>query len=192
MMLLAVVCSAASSTALAQSYMDFGGMYGYSGEFEANGVYVNPYTGADSCPTGYTAYQIYGTPGPADHQVYFCGRITSVANNTTPVADFGGMWSFTYGNPLTGGYSCPTGYTQTQVLGTINVDYGLYYCHRATAASPQYRLGGMFGTYATSLANLSYPNPLVRKPDCPAGYIKQNTMGVIVDRPLYYCYQQLY
>lgn len=33
-------------------------------------------------------------------------------------------------NPNTGGRGCPTGFKPEQVLGTHNVDYGLYYCSK--------------------------------------------------------------
>ncbi len=55
--------------------------------------YNNPLTGAQSCPTGYTATQISGTAN-VDYFLYLCTR--SVTNTTAPIptqyAEFGGMW----------------------------------------------------------------------------------------------------
>ncbi|HYO69958.1 MAG TPA: hypothetical protein VEU33_28170 [Archangium sp.] len=195
--LLTLACLVAASPALAQRYMDFGGMYGYSGESSATGVYGNPYANnTDGCPSGYTAYQVYGRPGPVDHPLYLCGRIT--AGHTTPVADFGGMWSTFRPNHFTGGYSCPAGYTQTQVLGTYNVDYPLYYCHRPAAANPQFRLGGMYSYYySTSTGPDSgyYPNAVLatgKLDACPSGFTKSEGMAAPNDGGLYWCHQTLY
>jgi len=50
-------------------FFDFGGMYGYY----SGGVYKNPATGADSCPSGYKATPIVGSAG-VDFNAYACHK----------------------------------------------------------------------------------------------------------------------
>lgn len=89
-------------------------------------VYNNPTTNAQSCPTGYVATKISGTPN-LDWDLYTCTRAVSSTATPAPTQyfEFGGMWG-TGGtlsapyirqvNPYTGANTCPTGFTQTQVL----------------------------------------------------------------------------
>ncbi|HYO66589.1 MAG TPA: hypothetical protein VEU33_10940 [Archangium sp.] len=191
--LLTLACFAIASPALAQRYMDFGGMYGYPGVAGGPGYYGNPYANnLDGCPSGYTAYQVFGQPGPVDYPLYVCGRITT--GNTTPEADFGGLFSTFFNNPFTGGQSCPSGYTTTQVLGLINVDYPLFYCHRPAAANPRFRLGGMYSYYNNGSGVAYYPNPVLTtlKDACPSGFTTAQGLGAPNDSGLYWCHQTLY
>jgi peptidoglycan hydrolase-like protein with peptidoglycan-binding domain len=121
-------------TATSNQIYDFGGMYGYGWNTTTNTAnnYLNPATNGMSCPTGYTASQVLGTSGQ-DWPVYFC-----YAPHTTtsqPVYYFGGMYGYgspsNYPNPLTGSLSCPAGYTSSQVLGTPNADWPVYFCYKA-------------------------------------------------------------
>src|SRR5512140_3186602 len=66
-------------------------------------------------------------------------ELTSAAQqaDTVPGAtglDFGGAFGYVAGNPVpnpaTGSATCPAGYTATTILGTINVDYPVYFCSR--------------------------------------------------------------
>lgn len=87
--------------------------------------YNNPTTNAATCPTGYTATKISGTPN-LDWPLYVCTRKVSDTTSPTPTQyfDFGGMYgsggtpsSWTLqNNPLTGAKTCPAGYTSTPVL----------------------------------------------------------------------------
>ena len=96
--------------------VDFGGMYG-----EASRGFVNPATGAASCPAGYKATQVHGEDG-VDAPLWICTR-PSLAGSE-PALDFGGMYvpySFDEGprtcvNQMTGGASCPAGYTAIKML----------------------------------------------------------------------------
>ena len=120
-------------------YVNFGGMYG-SG-------YPNPATGNESCPSGYTASQAYGST--YDNAITVCWQETT-PKNTKPTGlsqalSFGGMYGygnrskyeglsadFVYNNPFTGGLSCPTGYRAAPVLGYMKgaqSDYPLYLCY---------------------------------------------------------------
>ncbi|HYO70695.1 MAG TPA: hypothetical protein VEU33_31910 [Archangium sp.] len=190
--LLGLACFAIASPALAQNYVDFGGMYG----FGSNGsvAYPNPYTNATSCPSGYTAYKVLGTPN-IDNPVFFCGKITS--GGTTPVADFGGMFGFGYAsnypNPITGGFNCPAGYTATRVLGTTNVDYSVFVCHKAGTANSQYRFGGMYGYYWDGTNHWAYNNPLTGAPSCLIGHTSNQALGTTnIDYELVGCYRKMY
>jgi hypothetical protein len=198
--LLTLACLAIASPALAQRYMDFGGMYGYAADC-TNGVCGNPYANnTDACPTGFTAYQVAGRPGPAapaDMPVYVCGRILSETNSNppAPVADFGGIFGTFIANPITGATTCPAGYTQTQVLGTYNLDYGLFYCHRAPSSSaPRYRLGGIYTYYFNGSVDTYYPNPVLTtlKDACPTNYSSGKAFGINwADANLFFCYTSI-
>jgi hypothetical protein len=190
---IALACAATAFPALAETYMDFGGMYGY----HATGIHGNPSAGnTDGCPSGYTAYLTLGSPG-LDYAAYWCGRSTT--GGTTGMVDFGGMYGYgaaqNYNNPLTGGLSCPTGYTATLVLGSSGMDYAAYYCHKPGTANPQYRLGGLFGGNWTGLTvtHGSHPNPLLGVAACPASY---NTLRVLgtqnLDYTIHACYRAMY
>ena len=100
--------------------------------------YNNPATSAQSCPTGYVATQVSGTPD-IDNSLYVCTRKTSDTSTPMPTQyfDFGGIWGMSGGftwyedvfgprikvtdtldvNPYTEGASCPVGYTSQKVLG---------------------------------------------------------------------------
>lgn len=100
--------------------------------------YNHPTTNAQSCPVGYTATKISGTPN-VDNSLYVCTRKSSNTSASTPTQyfDFGGIWGTSGGftwyedvfgprikttdtldvNPYTGAASCPVGYTSQQVLG---------------------------------------------------------------------------
>jgi len=184
--LFALACVAVASPALAQ--MDFGGMYG----FGSNQNYANPYTGGQSCPTGYAAYRILGTPG-IDHDVFFCGR---TPNGTSALADFGGMYGYgatqNYRNALTGGFSCPSGFTATKVLGTLNMDYAMFFCHRpvSNTTTPLVSFGGMYGGYWKDGNHHAYPNPLTAASSCPSTYSAAASLGTVnVDYAVWYCYK---
>jgi hypothetical protein len=108
---------------------DFGGMWGY-----VNGTAVaNDITGDTTCPDGYTSQLVLGTSG-VDYPLTVCYRAHVASND---VINFGGMYGYVAGkpapNPATGAMSCPTGYMTSQVYGTPNVDWQLYYCYQPAA-----------------------------------------------------------
>jgi hypothetical protein len=108
---------------------DFGGAFGYS----SNGAYPNPVTGSTSCPPGYQDAQALGAYG-TDWPVHYCHRQHSPG--VPERYQFGGMYGYHdggfYANPLTGQASCPQGFTASQILGTTNLDYEVWFCYRDT------------------------------------------------------------
>lgn len=196
-LLVAPLYLALASTPPSNTYMDFGGMYGYA---SGGRVYANPYTGLASCPAGYTATPVVGTTG-VDFPLMLCGRVTS--GGTLPLADFGGMFgygrldgstaTFQFNNPITGGFSCPAGYYATQVLGneTSIYDYPLYYCHRphVPGSYVYYRLGGMFGNYGNGTTTARYPNPVTGNNGCSFGYTRTQMWGAFqLDYKAFFCH----
>ncbi|MCX6117905.1 MAG: fibronectin type III domain-containing protein [Proteobacteria bacterium] len=108
----------------AETFYDFGGVIGSVN----GGPVVNPMTNANTCPTGYTAKQVLGHSN-VDTNLSFCYRPHVIGR--LPDALFGGMVGSVNGvnqnNPVTGAYSCPTGYNAKQVLGrplASGVHYG--------------------------------------------------------------------
>lgn len=104
---------------------------------------------------------------------------------------FGGMYGYggsaqVYKNPFADGDGCPAGYSVRQVLGTIGLDYSVFYCFKVIAAeeAPGYDFGGMYGLGGAA----SYPNPLTGQQTCPAGFDAHQVLGTTnVDWPLYFC-----
>jgi len=161
---------------------DFGGAWGKVSGSPVN----NPITSASSCPPGFQAQQILGTD-PNDEPVFTCFRPSNYA--VEPTYDFGGMWGYVEGiataNPLTGKSSCPEGYKDLELLGTVNKDYGLHVCYRPHAAGAKMWFGGFVGT----VDRQTVPNALTQQPACPYGYLKEQVYGTRgSDWPLFYCY----
>ncbi|WP_147450049.1 hypothetical protein [Corallococcus carmarthensis] len=135
-------CGGAKVNISSDVHMLFGGMYGY----RQGGTYVNPYTGSDSCPSGYAPYQLLWT-AYIDHPLFFCGRFAD--GTTEPIADFAGMFGWhangAYANPITGTTSCPPGYLNQPTYGSPNEDHAVHFCHRPHVAGTQgrYRFGGV-------------------------------------------------
>lgn len=157
--------------------IDFGGMYG-------GPSYTNPATGAQSCPSGYTATQIYGTNG-VDYGVWLCWR-----NHTAGVAslyDFGGMVGGpSFNNPATNALTCPSGYSAAQVLGTASVDYNLYFCYQTHSGFQKavFKFGGAVGGGASN-----FSNPATGGYSCPSAYYTHRILGMTgVDYDFYFCY----
>ncbi|XXF78841.1 hypothetical protein P2318_03510 [Myxococcaceae bacterium GXIMD 01537] len=164
--------------------LDFGGAYGYVND---GTLWPNPATGAASCPDGYTATTVLGTWG-RDWSVTFCQRPS--IEGIEPFYDFGGMWGVVskslVNNPITNKASCPAGYTAQQLLGTYNLDHGLYVCYKphVSGTTPENRFGGMHG-YVEGVA---VPNPATGAASCPAGHEQTQVLGTYnVDWPLSYC-----
>jgi hypothetical protein len=166
------------------SPLDFGGAWGWVG----GKPWVNPATGFSSCPDGYTATTVYGQNG-RDYPVTYCWR-PHVAGRD-PIYDFGGMWGSVNGNlminAVTGGSSCPGGFTQWDLLYNPGVDYPLSMCFRPHDSTDSYAsFGGMYGTVNGQPAE----NPATGGSSCPAGYLSSQVLGTSgIDWPLYYCYQ---
>jgi alpha-tubulin suppressor-like RCC1 family protein len=164
--------------------MDFGGMYGF-----VEGVpQPNPATGASSCPAGYTTTAFLGTPG-SDYDAYYCWR--GAVAGQDPIYDFGGMWGYINNqlavNSLTGGASCPSGYTDLQVAGASGADYPLHVCYQPHVGGTTVpRLGGMFGVVNGAPTS----NVATGAASCPAGYTQVQALGTPgIDSPVYYCFQ---
>ncbi|MCU1227676.1 MAG: hypothetical protein JWO97_560 [Acidobacteria bacterium] len=142
--------------------IDFGGMFGI-GERSFN----NPLTSGQSCPAGYTPYEFKGTFN-VDWQAFYCGRITG---DGEPAADFGGMYgsanhndtgAYWINNPITGGTSCPSGFTAAEV----NNQHKLFYCWKQHVAGtkPAYLFGGIYSD------NGEKKIPITDATICPNGY----------------------
>ncbi|RYZ40719.1 MAG: hypothetical protein EOO71_14970 [Myxococcaceae bacterium] len=110
---------------------DFGGAFGWG----LNGAYSNPMTGGSSCPSGYLSESTLGTYN-LDYEIRYCHR--QHAPGTQGRYRFGGMYGYRwngsanvpYVNPITGAASCPNGFTASQILGTFNLDYNVFFCYR--------------------------------------------------------------
>jgi len=161
---------------LAKENLYFGGMYGDS--------YTNPLTGGYSCPANYVSRQVLREPG-LDYTLYFCVGVPGIASK---VAEFGGMYNSDsgYTNPLTGGYSCPSGYISRQTHAHPGYDRALYYCYSTSAAPVITYFGGMYGGNGCSQL---YPNPSTGTNSCPLGYRERQANGeASLDCSLYFCY----
>jgi hypothetical protein len=122
----AVVFCLRVHTPNSQPIYDFGGMWSYvEGVLEPN-----PFTGAGSCPAGYTAQYVNGTLN-LDWPLDVCYKPHSAG--TTPDHLFGGAWGYVNGgtlvpNPATQAASCPPDYVATQISGTANTDWPVFFC----------------------------------------------------------------
>lgn len=115
---------------------------------------------------------------------------------------FGGMFGYGYNkskleqikylNSVTNQNSCPNGYTATQVLGTINVDYPIFYCYKIVDSkqTSEYDFGGLYGYgYDTVTSKiLIYKNPLTGSDSCPISFKAVQVLGTEnIDYNLFYC-----
>ncbi len=162
--------------------LDFGGMYGFGYDAahpQSAKVFTNPFTGNASCPAGYDAVKFAGRIN-VDYDAFQCVRKTN--GTTQSVADFGGMYGqLDYreanpraNNPLTGGWSCPAGFTSYQVLGGSNVDADLFWCgrpHTAGSASTSDKFGGAFNR------DNGNANPLSEGASCSNGFVPTQVWG---------------
>ncbi len=100
----------------------WGGMWGGT----TNTYYLNPYSAAGACPTGYTEAQILGLTD-TDHTLKYCYK-----PDTTTASNFIGFFSRynSYGNPVTGGgFGCPSiNHHFSKVYGTYNEDNTIMLC----------------------------------------------------------------
>lgn len=163
-------------------YYDFGGMWGYVNQAPAN----NPITQGQSCPPGYSDQQLLGTNN-VDYPLHVCLRQHSTG---TPEYLFGGMFGYVGGvaapNPATGTNSCPSGFVQTKVLGTYNVDYDLSFCYQTVPPVPM-DFGGMYG-YVSGQPQV---NPATNGMSCPPDYTPTTVYGTNnVDYELTYCWRR--
>jgi hypothetical protein len=110
---------------------DFGGMYGYGSNNGATVNYLNPLTGAQSCPAGFSAVTVLNAPY-TDYPMIYCIR----PHEAGYYGDFKGVFaggagvnqSAIYANPLTGSGSCPAGSTSHQSTGTGALDWYFNFC----------------------------------------------------------------
>ncbi|MFP2907125.1 trypsin-like serine protease [Pyxidicoccus sp. 3LFB2] len=170
--------------------LDFGGMWG----FVNGGVLVpHPATGSDTCPVGYTPTRLLGSQGHPgfDWDVFVCSRPRQ--SGREPLYDFGGMWGYVLGalmpNPYTLAGSCPAGYTDQRVLGTLNVDYEVHVCYKphVPGTTPDFPFGGMMGQVDSGIVA---PNPATGAATCPPGFTLRPVSGYPnVDWSVHFCYQ---
>lgn len=113
------------------SVFDFGGMFGS----KASGVYNNPFTGTNRCPTGYTKQKILGIHD-VDWDASYCYR------EQNPYAasqfSFAGLYVYNtsttfYNNPLTNDTTCPANeswkdFAGYQIHGSFGLDWNMYMC----------------------------------------------------------------
>ncbi len=113
---------------------------------------------------------------------------------------FGGMYSTNIQNPLTTNVSgCPNNYSSQRVLGTANVDQGLFYCYGdpTTGAQKVADFGGLIGYGYDSVKKqpIFYSNPMNPYPGsgtasvCQEGYTTTKILGSSVDYELDMCYK---
>jgi len=160
----------------------------------ANG-FLNPITNAASCPTGFTAQQIYGNasssafPTFTDQNVFIC---TSNNASVTQVAAFGGIYSTfaggaTYKNPITSAQTCPQGFNSAQFMGGAGTrDATAYFCYAAASglsADLTWAFGGAYGAHQNSTNMLQfddYPNPASNAGNCPTNFINFPVVGELL------------
>lgn len=109
------------------TFYAYGGTYGDSPE-----GHPNPYTGGMSCPAGYNRQKVMGRTG-VDWGLWFCYKnLGATPPDDTNSKRFGGFFAtnpwLTVNNPVTGSYSCPSGYTTDQSYGEYNKDWPLFTC----------------------------------------------------------------
>jgi hypothetical protein len=169
----------------------FGGGYGYN--------YNHPTTGGQSCPAGYATLKILGKINE-DYPGYICYRdsLDTISPMPTQYFAFGGMYGDSGGheNPYTGTQGCPAGqgYIPRKMMGTTNVDYGLYYCYKALAAGvkPDDSNSKIFaGLYATNISDaVTVNNPFTSAANCPAGFVSKDVYGKTnQDWPVWLCWK---
>jgi hypothetical protein len=107
---------------------DFGGIFGPNG----GTGFKNPATGANSCPSGYTAYKYKGL-ADVDYSSTFCYR--SHVSGQNPALFFGGMFGYGasgtyYSNPLGGNaQNCPSAYLMRKFSGVSGMDREANFCY---------------------------------------------------------------
>lgn len=148
----------------------FAGMYSKSRNDTC--ITPNPKTGTCSCPEWYYDTQFLGMFDDIDKHVHACWSFTDYEGlwGTWPLYDFGGMFSkgpegtnCRHANPFTGSCSCPSGFTESQLLMGPGVDLPLYYCYQNyTGDTATYRFAGFYGRYAN--------NPITGYKHCPETY----------------------
>jgi hypothetical protein len=144
----------------------------------------NPQTGAQTCPTGFTAKLFGGavcnTSDAADRLFYICVGPASAASSASAISI--GGWYYTassycppVNDPATNGQTCPTGFTAHPFAsGVCNwadpADRVNYVCV-ASAATKGFTIGGWYTT--PSLYCPGVNNPLTGALSCPPGFSSQ-------------------
>ncbi len=168
---------------------DFGGLFVQSSN--STHTYTNPLTGAMSCPSGYTTSSTYGSLStsagfvPAYTLRYCYKDVTSLADSARLQNDFGGMNNsmectgpqvaacglggtnpLIVNNPLTGGQSCPSGFTKTAMhtpslyydpSESTVADIDIGYCTNASSAASPLRISKNGTMYGVALVDPSDP-----------------------------------
>lgn len=171
-----------------RTLIGFGGMYS---ESDFGTAYRNPATNDFTCPSGYTRFQVLGSPDE-DSRLYSCQRF--LGDDEAPLYDFGGAYGFwadgEYENPTTGAATCPSGYQSHQVFGSSERDHALYFCACPSEANEpaDYGFGGFIGQARDGdfSSTLDYSN------NCNTDYYEYEALGSSqVDWPLSYCIRSL-
>lgn len=183
----------------------FDGLYGRSRDDEA--TYAHAVTGEASCPSGSLDYRVLGSDD-VDWPLHACMRAASDSQTLLAVTDyadltfspefdrgfvaFGGMYSRRidppsgstpegYINPLTGGYSCPEGYSEHLFrghAGVVNVaynDFNTYLCYRDFEGRFDLGLADFGGVWGCGGDFGIYSNPL--SPDNMPANCRQATLN---------------
>ena len=161
------------------------------------------------CPSGYTSYDIFG-----GYQVGFHTKVSMCLgdpNTTTPVAYFGGIYSYNNNNLADGNYSgfgnpfnghagqsiltsndCPSGYTPVDYF-TDEHNYEFHYCYTTDAnlARTVGRFGGTWQRDNIGDGSDATLNPFTSGYSCPAGFNSTDAgpSGYYYGRNFYICYQ---
>lgn len=152
------------------AYYEFGGMFWfYLGDCHS----PNPVTGACTCPDGFTEEEADGYDG------WYCIKESSFLGDAI---EFGGIYSTATAsggrpNTITGGYTCPDGFTS----GTY-ADSGFFICYQNVSSPANFTdFGGMFNPEDHS------DNPLTGSETCPSGF----EQGVGWPDYYIYCYRNV-
>ena len=164
-------CNVTAST----TGLSFGGVYQMcSGKFNTR-CSINPRTGWYSCPTGYTTVNIAnGTEGfksgyGSEYKAYWCAAHD--ISNTNKGYLFGGFYSPTSNNPLTGSQSCPPYYSGLSFLKEVTICLSNNYEQAKSQAVP------FAGFYSCNVGNpLAAPFSTIQNENdwpqtCPTGYV---------------------
>lgn len=182
----------------------FGGVYQMSNN--QGYAMVNEMTQDYTCPNGFTAHQVFKSQKLSHswntkscHHCWVVGRcchhdshsesatvtpymcIASLTNESQYGAAFGGIYTDSQINQVTGRNACPTGFHKA--LFPLSWDKSRYYaiCYApfdTEAANDGVNFGGMFSTNA--------PNPDTKNYFCPEGFVR-HSLHIQGDTYLYYC-----
>lgn len=182
----------ATTVGVATNGLEFAGAFGSTNR-SVNNV-LNPATGAATCPVGYFPYKIMDTNN-IDYPMSYCWRRPVSGQETA--YDFGGVLGtinqIAVPNPVSGQSSCPTGYSELQVLNATGYDASFKFCMRPhqVGRSSDVLFGGAFG----SVAGVPVFNPATGDQTCAPGFTKTQVYGTTSTNPkdyaIFVCHKSL-